>query len=140
MTTKDKARKKAKRPDSLIKMIVRSISLCLGLIIGFIILCYAAADFVEDYAWDVSDISHVEKQQDELKSENYDKVNVPSIFGFNEYFEILNKDARVLYSSNPSKKNTLTTGTSCASSPVHDKSRAIIWKRQRANAIRGSIT
>ena len=94
---KDKNRKTAAK--SLHWLLTREYLVFFFLVAGMAVLVWGMAVILESYAGASTGVSKLTAQMDTIRNEEYQNVRVGRFLGKGGYFEILDEDANVLYSS-----------------------------------------
>ncbi|MGN0242013.1 MAG: sensor histidine kinase [Candidatus Weimeria sp.] len=89
----------------LASIILARLLLSVFLIAAGMAVIYLSLTRIADNFWDRTDISYITSQKKKLAEEKYSRINVGGGFKYSGYFEILDNNADVLYSSNPGKNN-----------------------------------
>lgn len=100
-----------KKDRSLVSIILINLLVCVLVIAAGFLLLYAISDRILDNYWDRTDINYLLSQKKRLKQEQYDRIVAGGGYRFNGYFEIVDSDAKIIYSSNTSKHNAYTKNT-----------------------------
>lgn len=104
-------RKKTKSNMSLASIIIVRLFISVLIIAAGLGVLYACLDKISDNFWDRTDIDYIISQKKRLSEEKYDAINVGGGYKFSGYFEILDENADVLYTSNPDKNNAYNLQT-----------------------------
>lgn len=94
-----------KRRSKLIAVILKYLLLCISVIILGNALAIQLEGMIEDNFWRRTDISYLMSQKEYLKDGQYSKLYPGGGYNYSGYFEIVDSNARVIYSSDPGKKN-----------------------------------
>ena len=105
---KQKKDKDVPKPKHFYYFILRNFAILIMIILVMAFLLSNFYNNLPEMTRHVPISKDIEKQEDYLESENYDMLKFPSSIGKKGYFEVLDKDAKVIYCSRESEKNTYT--------------------------------
>ena len=107
---------------SLYGLIVQSFIGLLSIVLLMVLILLCVNWFVSYEAVHMPKAYRIDEYSKQLKTEKYKEIPVCKIFGKHGYLEILDENAKVIYSSNPKKKTTYTKDSIQLISGINDSS------------------
>lgn len=92
------------KKGSIYYLIIRSFAGLAGMVLLLAAAFYSLAAYLIPSSFPAADIEKLLSETNALRSEAYAKIDADKLLGPEGYFEILDADANVIYSSNKKKK------------------------------------